>query len=52
MGKVVNQEILEEKQNEKDKDLIITDLILELAEKDQRLNDLELIVADMLGGTA
>ncbi|WP_066505532.1 hypothetical protein [Abyssisolibacter fermentans] len=39
-----------QKQINGDKDLIIADLLIQNAEKEQRLNDLELIVADMLGG--
>lgn len=36
---------------EQDKDLIISDLIFENAELKQRLSDMEMIVADMLGGS-
>lgn len=57
MGKVVNQEILQKKQEEKDNELIQANMLLELAEKDARIEDLEtqnamilLEVANIKGG--
>lgn len=50
MGKVVNIEIINKIQKDTDKDLIIADILLQSAEKDQRIKDLELIIADILGG--
>lgn len=43
VGKVINQERIEEKQQENDKDMLIADLL-------QQIGDMQLIIADILGG--
>lgn len=48
MGKYVNKKVVENKQSEKDKDLIIAELMLELAEKDQAVTDLQMVVSDII----
>lgn len=48
MGMVYNEEKREEVQSEKDKDLIIAELLAELADKEQRVSDVEMIVAELM----
>ncbi len=50
MGKFINKEVKDKVQSENDKDVIIADLMLENAELKQRVEDMEMIVSDMLGG--
>lgn len=48
--KDVTSEVIAAIQDQDDKDLIIAQLLLELANEQQRISDLELIIADVLGG--
>lgn len=48
MGKIINKEIVEKLLLDKDKDLLIADLMLENAELQQRLSDVELILAEVM----
>lgn len=54
MPKFVNTEMVKKKQEETDKDMLIADLTQQLAEAQQQMNDMSLIVADLqakMGGT-
>jgi methyl coenzyme M reductase subunit D len=50
MGKYINKQVIQTKQSEKDKDLMIGELVLQLSQKEQRISDLEKIVADLMKG--
>lgn len=51
-GKVVNQQVVEKILAEKDKDLLIADLMLENAELRQRVEDVESILAEVMDPNA
>ncbi|WDV47467.1 hypothetical protein PV797_07250 [Clostridiaceae bacterium M8S5] len=50
MPKIINDEKINQYHLDIDKDLIIADLLLQIAEKEKRLKDLELKVANIQGG--
>ncbi|OPJ58429.1 hypothetical protein [Clostridium oryzae] len=54
MAKYINKQIVEEKQSESDKDMVIADLTTQLANDQQQISDMSMIVADLqvkVGGT-
>ncbi|WP_156900484.1 hypothetical protein [Anaerovorax odorimutans] len=49
---IINKEIIKEKQITNDNENIMLDLIIENAELKQKISDMEMIVADILGGNS
>lgn len=55
MGKYINKEVIKKKQDEQDKDMVIADLTQQLAEAQQQINDMSMVIVDLqtkvAGGT-
>lgn len=53
MGKYINADIVGKRQEEKDKDLVAAELMLQNADLQQQINDMGMVIADIIqGGTA